>query len=161
MKTPLLSLLVLLAACNLSHTETVTISDTVAESVERLSPEPIPETRNSVKSGAVANYSEPIKDELNDWKFAVAIYETKRTFHYTIRIQAKEVRVSDSLDIPNFGIEPKIELRKGKEPLSCIIGFLDKKNEFKEYRLVSFRNDQLHFKTLNNYRVAAYKTTIK
>jgi hypothetical protein len=158
MKTPLICLLVLfLAGCNQIHTETVSITDTV--NIEEVVP--IPERRTVINPRPVATYSEAIKDELNDWKFAVSIFETKRTFHYTIRIQAKEVRVSDSLNIPNFGIEPKVELRKGKEPLSCIIGFRDKKNEFKEYRLVSFKNDQLHFKTLNNYRVSSYKTTVK
>ena len=156
MKTLLLSLLILLAACNQSDST----DDTIPEgSTIVVSTDTIPEIRSTVKSGPIATYSEPIKDELNDWKFAVSIYETKRTFRYTIRIQSKEVRVSDSINIPNFGIEPKIELRKGKDPLSCIIGFLDKKNEFREYRLVSFKNEQLHFKTLNNYRVGAYKTT--
>src|SRR6478609_6509427 len=151
MKTPLLGMFILLAACNQSDSTNDAIPK---DSTIVVSADTIPEIRSTIKSNPVATYSEPIKDELNDWKFAVSIFETKRTFHYTIRIQAKEVRVSDSLNIPNFGIEPKVELRKGKEPLSCIIGFRDKKNEFKEYRLVSFKNDQLHFKTLNNYRLS-------
>jgi hypothetical protein len=91
----------------------------------------------------------------------VAVYETERTFHFSLRIQAKEVRVSDSLTIPNFGILPKIEIHKGKEPLTCIIGFLDKKEVFKEYKKVSFKNDQLHFSTLNGYSVNAYKTKVR
>ena len=159
MKTPFIYLLIVLAACKQpdKNTENISPDDTAIV----VAADAISETRTSVKSGPVASYSEAINDELNDWKFAVSIFETKRTFHYSIRIQAKEVRVSDSINIPNFGIEPKVEVRKGKEPLTCIIGFLDKKNEFKEYRLVSFKNDQLHFKTLNNYRVAAYKTTVK
>jgi hypothetical protein len=158
MKPLLPGLLILLAACNQSDStdDTIPKGSTIVVSADT-----IPEIRSTVKSGPIATYSEPIKDELNDWKFAVSIYETKRTFRYTIRIQAKEVRVNDSLSIPNFGIQPKPEIRKGKEPLSCIIGFLDKKNEFKEFRLVSFKNDQLHFKTLNNYRVSSYKTTAK
>ena len=107
---------------------------------------------------AVSTYSEKIPDELNNWKFAVSLHETKRTFHYTVQIQAKEARITDSINIPNFGIMPKPEVRKGKEPHTCIIGFLDKKAAFKEYRKVSFQNERLHISTLNNYAVSSYKT---
>ncbi len=118
----------------------------------------IPETRQKVNPGSVSVYAEKIPDELNDWKFTVSLHETKRTFHYTVQIQAKEARVTDSVNIPNFGIMPKPELRMGKEPFTCIIGFLDKKGAFKEYRKVSFQNDRLHISTINNYSVSSYKT---
>lgn len=145
----------LLAGCvsNTNDTE-----ETVADSTVVVSYDTIPEVRLTVKSSAVASYSEPIPDELNDWKFAVSIYETKKTFQYIIRIQAKEVRTSDSLTIPNFGIEPIVEIRKGKDPFSCIIGFLDKKKEFKPYKMVSFQKDRLRVKSIASYYVGAYKT---
>jgi hypothetical protein len=117
----------------------------------------IPEARSVVKTTPAAEYSEPVKDELNDWKFAVALYETKRTFHYTMRIQCKEMRVNDTINIPNFGIEPKVEVHKGNEPLTAIIGFLDKKNVFQEYREVSFKNDKLRVRTLRTYSVGSYR----
>ena len=123
-----------------------------------ISHDTIPETRQKINSGSVSIYSEKIPVELNDWKFAVSLHETKRTFHYTVQIEAKEVRITDSVNIPNFGIMPKPEVRKGKDPLTCIIGFLDKKGEFKEYRKVSFQNARLHISTINNFAVAAYKT---
>ena len=43
--------------------------------------------RGKISSEPVANYSEPVKDELNDWKFAVAAYETKRTFHRQLPVE--------------------------------------------------------------------------
>lgn len=157
MKAPFLFLLIFLAACNQPEDKNASPKDTTIV----ISTDTIPETRGTVKTAPVADYTENIRDELNDWKFAVSIYETKRTFHYTLRMQAKEVRVSDSLKIPNFGRQPKIEIRKGKEPFTCIIGFLDKKDVFKEYRKVSFKNEQLHISTINNYSVGAYRTTVK
>lgn len=155
MKKILLPLfLFLLAACEQGN-------DTNSEPKDAavvISHDTIPEYRQIVKPGAVSIYTEKIPDELNDWKFSVSLHETPRTFHYTVQIQAKEVKVTDSVNIPNFGMMPKPEVRKGKEPLTCIIGFLDKKGAFKEYRKVSFQNDRLHISTINNYAVSAYKT---
>ena len=118
----------------------------------------VPALRQTVNSKPVAAYSEPLSDSLNNWTFAVSVYETKKTFQYLLRIQAKEVRVTDSIRFPDFGITPKPVIKKGKNAQSCIIGFLDKKNEFREYRLVSFVNDQLHIKTIKSYYVASYRT---
>ncbi len=122
----------------------------------------IPEIRQSVKSAPVVTYTEKVEDPYNDWKFEVALYETQRTFTYTVRIRYKELRVSDSLNIPDLGFSPKIALQKGSAPHSCIIGFLDKKGDFKEYRQVSIeKGDKLRFKTLKTYFVGHYRTTVK
>ncbi|MES2004880.1 MAG: hypothetical protein V4450_10195 [Bacteroidota bacterium] len=153
----LLFVLLAFAACNNGASSGAAAPDTSIV----ISNDTVPETRATVQKGPVAEYSERINDELNDWKFAVAIYETKQTFHFSMRIQCKEARVSDSLKIPNFGIHPKIEIHKGKEPLSCIIGFLDSKNQFKEYKKVSFKDEQLHVKTIQGYYVGAYRTRVK
>lgn len=152
----ILSLLTLLLLAGCVNNDT--ISDTGADTAVVVSYDTIPATRNSIQSSPVATYSEKIADELNDWKFAVTVYETRKTFQYTLRIQAKEVRVSDSITIPNFGIQPTVVLQKGKEPLSCIIGFLDKKEEFKPYKMVSFQNDRLRVRTIASYYVGSYKT---
>lgn len=154
MRIPYLLTLLLLAGC----VNNDTTNDAHSDSTVVISYDTVAATRNTVQSNPVATYSEKIADELNDWKFSVTVYETKKTFRYTLRIQAKEVRVSDSLTIPNFGIQPTVVLQKGKEPLSCIIGFLDKKKEFKPYKMVSFRNDRLRVRTIASYYVGAYKT---
>ena len=121
----------------------------------------IPEMRDNVNLAPVASYSERVKDELNDWKFSVDAYETRRTFHFQLRMQYKELRVTDSVNIPNFGIRPTIEIHKGKDPLTCIVGFLDKKGLFKEYRKVSVKNEQLKINSLASYYVGSYRTTVK
>ena len=154
MRIPYLLILLLLAGCANNNTT----NDALADSAVVISYDTVAATRNTIQSNPVATYSEKIADELNNWQFAVTVYETKKTFQYTIRIQAKEVRVTDSLTIPNFGIQPTVAIQKGKEPLSCIIGFLDKKKEFKPYKMVSFQNDRLRVKTIASYYVGSYKT---
>ncbi|MES2373109.1 MAG: hypothetical protein V4557_11060 [Bacteroidota bacterium] len=148
-------LLIVAVACNQPADNTTTKDSTTVVSYDT-----IPEIRTTVKSTPAAEYSDPIKDELNNWKFAVALYETRRTFHYTVRIQAKEARVTDSINIPNFGTMPKVVIQKGKEPLTCIIGFLDKKGQFMPYRQVSFMNDRLRIRTIQSYSVGAYRTPV-
>jgi len=150
----LLSCILLASACNSGPDNTSDANDSTIV----VSNDTIPETRKSVSQQPVASYSEPVKDELNDWKFAVSVYETTKTFRFILRIQYKELRMSDSLPIPNFGTWPKVELRKGPEPLSCIIGFLDKKQEFKPYRKAAIKNDQLKLTKLASYYVGVTRT---
>lgn len=158
MKYSVFILSLLIAACNQATNKA---SDKVVDTTVTVSYDTIPETRSSINAKPVASFTEPIKDELNDWKFGVDIYETKRTFHYTLHIQAKEARVTDSINLPNFGIWPKPAIEKGKEPLTCVIGFLDAKQQFKPYKKVSFANDRLRISTIAGYYVAAYKTKVK
>ena len=157
MKYAIFVFIILAAACN-TNTQN---ADKVVDTTVTVSYDTIPETRSSIDQKPVASYAEPIKDELNDWKFGVDIYETKRTFHYTMHIQAKEARVVDSINLPNFGIWPKPVIEKGKEPQTCIIGFLDTKLQFKPYKKVSFTNNRLRISTIAGYYVAAYKTKVK
>lgn len=121
----------------------------------------VSQLRTHINSTPAAIYSEKIPDELNDWKFEVSLYETSKTFQYLLRVRYKELRIADSLQVPDLGILPEVAIHKGKDPLSCIIGFLDKKDEFKEYKLVRIKNDQLKITTINNYRIARYKTVVK
>jgi hypothetical protein len=114
----------------------------------------IPETRNNVKASPVASYSEPVedKDKLNDWKFSVDAFETPMTFKYLLKIRYKELRVEDTLTIPNFGIYPTIVLNKGPEDLSCIVGFKDKEDAFKDFKKVYIEKGELKITTLKTYR---------
>ena len=116
----------------------------------------IPETRANVKTSVAASYSEPVKDKdgLNNWKFAVDAFETSQTFKYLLKIQYKELRVEDTLTVPNFGIQPVVELKKGRDDLSCQIGFKGKEGEFKEYKLVVVEDEQLTIKAVKGYRRA-------
>jgi hypothetical protein len=139
-------ILLFLAACRNGDQPAPPGQDTTVISYDT-----IPEIRNTVKTAPAASFSIPVKDELNDWKFAVYAYETRQRFRYLLRMQYKELRVTDSINIPNFGIEPRIGLRKGPETYSCIIGFYDKKGEFREYKKAFVQNDQFRFTTLKRY----------
>ncbi|MBC7722456.1 MAG: hypothetical protein H7068_10565 [Pedobacter sp.] len=68
----------------------------------------VPYIRKFINLKPVASFSEPVVDEFNKWVFAVNIYETKETFKYLIKMGYKELNVTESLHIPNFGIVPKI-----------------------------------------------------
>ena len=119
----------------------------------------IPLTREKVENSPVASYSEKVKDELNDWRLAVDIYETKQTFKFLMKIEYMVQEAEDTLTIPNFGIMPKVEIRKGPEKESCIVGFLDKRGEFKEYKLIALKEKQLKISTLKYYGRARYKVS--
>jgi hypothetical protein len=118
----------------------------------------IPNFRKVVSPKAVASFSKNVPDELNKWVFAVDVYETKETFKYNMRIKYKELIVTDSLRLPNFGTMPKVILQSGKEPLSCMIGFADKKGNFKEYRKAFIDKDRLRIISLKSYFVGIYQT---
>jgi hypothetical protein len=122
-------------------------------SLERANPNPKP----------VATYSENINSEtgrLNHWKFMVALYETNKTFMYRVQVQYAELNITDSLQLPNPGIMPKPVLQKGKEDFSCIIGFMDNKDVFRDYKLVSVTDGNVRIHTLKYYSVQQ-TTTVK
>lgn len=148
MKNSFIFLLVLLcAACNNkggsgNGKDTVMINlDTVAE------------TRTSVKASPVVNYHEKVADALNDWGFTVNIYETKKTFYYLMKVKYEEMEATDTLKLPNTGIKPVVQVHQGKDKYSCIVGFLDKEQKFREYKKVSVEDNQLKIKVLNHYGV--------
>jgi hypothetical protein len=69
-----------------------------------------------------------------------------------------ELKETDTLKVPNISIEPKIEIRKGSDDYSCIVGFFDRSNNFKEYKLVSAKDGKLKITVLHHYGVATYQT---
>jgi hypothetical protein len=116
----------------------------------------IPQERSKPNSNPVATYSEDINTEtgrLNHWKFTVALYETNKTFMYSVQVQYAELNITDSLQLPNLGFMPKPALQKGKEENSCIIGFMDDKNTFRDYKLVSVTDGNVRIHTLKHYSV--------
>ena len=65
----------------------------------------------------------------------------------------QEITGSDTIRFPNFGTEPQPRIQKGKNDLECVIGFLDNTGKFREYVMVSVKNDQLKLSTLKRYAV--------
>jgi len=118
----------------------------------------IPEMRKEVKIGPVAEYKEKTDNPLNDWYFSAKLYETQKTFYYLMKLQFEEIKGEDTLKLPNFGYEPKPVIQKGKDKYSCIIGFMDDSNKFREFRLVHVENNNhLKVTALKHYSVATYQ----
>jgi hypothetical protein len=151
-------LLLALMCCNKPKNNNETTSANSSEPTKAIN-DTIPLTREKVENSSVASYSEKVKDDLNDWRFAVDVYETPQTFKFLMKIEYMAQEAEDTLTIPNFGIMPKVELRKGPDQNSCIVGFLDKQGEFKDYKLIALKNKQLKISTLKYYARARYKVS--
>ena len=117
----------------------------------------IPEFRKEIRSEAIATYKEKTDNPLNDWYFRVSLFETSRTFHYLMKLEFEEVRGTDTLKLPNFGMLPSPVIQKGPDKYSCIIGFLDKDNKFREYKKVYVKNNSLKVTAIKHYSVATYQ----
>lgn len=156
-KCLLFSALIILAACNSSNNKELQ-SVNVEDTSTYITNDTISNFRKTINQKPVASFSKNVPDELNKWVFSINVYETKETFKYLMRIKYKELAVTDSLRIPNFGMMPKVVIQNGKEPLSCIIGFADKKGDFKEYRKAFIDNDKLRIVYLRSYFVGVYQT---
>lgn len=110
--------------------------------------------RDTVNPAPVKTYQEIVKSEETTDTFNVALYETKYTFKYLIKINYKGIEAADSLRIPNLGYEPAPEIKEGKVRPSCIVGFLDDKKQFMEGNEVVFEDNKLKFHTLKTYDVS-------
>lgn len=145
-------------SCHSNNQNNSSLTDSASKPVVINPADNIPETRNEVKTEPVTEYKEKTDNPLNDWYFSVKLYETKKTFDYLMKLQFEEIRGEDTLHLPNLGNMPKPVIRKGKDKYSCIIGFMDDKNEFREYKLVHVENgNNLKVTTLKHYSVATYQ----
>lgn len=153
-------LLILSISCNsIEKKQIETKVDTVVIKAPSVS-----EVREQPSKKPIATFSVPIDDGMgnaNNWKFGVNIYETAKTFEYKVQIQYKEIRATEMITIPNFGIDPVVTIKPGKSSLDCIIGFNDSNGLFKEYIQVNVKKEQLKFKKINSYAVYKYRTPIK
>ena len=107
--------------------------------------------RETINPAPVKTYQEIVKSEETTDTFNIALYETKYTFKYLIKINYKGIEATDSLRIPNMGYEPVPEIKKGGTRPSCIIGFLDDKKQFLEGNEVLFQDNKLKYHTLKSY----------
>jgi hypothetical protein len=109
-----------------------------------------------VKAEPVAEYQEKTDNPLNDWYFSVKLYETPKTFQYVMKLKYEEMEGDDTLNLPNVGVTPKPVIQKGTDKYSCIVGFMDNQNQFREYKKVFVKYDQLKVTSLKHYTVASY-----
>ncbi len=115
----------------------------------------IPEKRENVNKDPVASYVIPMGDPKLDRKFGVQIFETPFTFKYLLMMYYDGTEQQDTLNMPDIGIWPVIEVKPGSDTLSCIIGFLDKEKVFREYKMLSATNNQLRLTTLKKYSLGS------
>lgn len=152
-----LFLFVIFLGCTSNDNKT----DKVVDATVIVLTDTLSDLRTIVQQEPVASHVQKVPDELNDWQFAVNVYETKRRFHYIVSMQYKELRVTDSLTVPNIGIEPTVQIQKDSDPFSCTVGFSDKKGNFKPLSRASVKGDRLRFKTVASYAVGVYRTEAK
>ena len=113
-----------------------------------------PVFRQQVEKEAVTEYEEKVDDRLNpNWVFAVKLYQTSRTLSYRVNMRYEEIEADDTLKLPDLGSPPRPVIRKGKDKYSCMIGFMDNDNRFREYKLVSVQGDQLSIRAVRHYAV--------
>ncbi|HEX8459892.1 MAG TPA: hypothetical protein VF623_00615 [Segetibacter sp.] len=118
----------------------------------------IPEIRRNINKNAVDSYLVKSQDKYLDYKFGVKVFETPKTFQYLLEMNYDGMKVKDTLKLPNFGTWPVVVVKPTKEKLTCIIGFLDKEKNFKEYKMLTAVGDKLKLKVLNRYYVGSYRT---
>jgi len=118
--------------------------------------EKIPMYRTTVNAEPVAEYKEKTENPLNDWYFSVKLYETPKTFQYVMKLKYEELEGDDTLFLPNVGTVPKPVIQKGEDKYSCIVGFMDNHDQFREYKKVYVKYDQLKVTSLKHYSVATY-----
>jgi hypothetical protein len=148
-------ILILLISCQQPESNQLVKNDTI-----RIKPIGIAEDRVNPSKKPIATYTVPVDDgvgNLNNWKFAVNIYETSKTFAYKINFEYKEIKSSQTIQIPNFNTMPVVSIKPGKSALDCMIGFNDAKGLFKDYIQVNVKNEQLKVKKVNSYAVRAYQ----
>jgi hypothetical protein len=114
-----------------------------------------PEFRRQVKKEVVAEYKESLHDPLNtDWVFAVRLFETDKTQFYRVNLRYEELEADDTLKLPDLGTPPRPVIHKGDDKNSCMIGFMDNENRFREYKLVTVKGDKLTIHAVKHYAVS-------
>ncbi|GHB54707.1 hypothetical protein [Persicitalea jodogahamensis] len=147
----LLFLLAFAAGCNQTQKKTessekrVVVNDT------------IPSERTNVDPKPVATYSKSVPDALNQFKFTVKLYETPLRFRYRVAVTYKMLEVKDSVDIPNFGYQPKVDVRRYENDLSAMIGFYDAKGTFMDLKKVEVVGNQLKMRQVKRYGVGTVR----
>ncbi|RXK59995.1 hypothetical protein ESA94_13180 [Lacibacter luteus] len=116
-----------------------------------------PETNQPYVEERATVSTEPVKEysftDADSAKFKVQLFEQKKSLNYEVKFSYKEAASEKIITLPNMGIMPKPELKKGANDLSCIIGFYDADSIFMEYRLVNVEKGLLGYKHLKEYQV--------
>lgn len=137
----LIILIILFASCNAGNHKGANKPSNTAISL----------VRNNPSSKPVASYIVPMGDPKLDRKFGVEVFETPFTFKYLLSMQFDGTVEQDTLKLPELNSMPTVIVKPGNDKLSCIIGFLDDKKIFREYKLLSVKDNQLSLSVLRRY----------
>ncbi|MNS34321.1 hypothetical protein D3C72_664450 [compost metagenome] len=113
--------------------------------------------RKEVSKEPIAVFEKKYKDDLNDFRFSVRIYETPKTLWYRMAIEDRRLAVNDTVVFPNLGVEIKPVLKKGKKEMSCLLGFLDQQGNFMGYKEISSGAKGLTIKQTHTYYMSHSK----
>lgn len=162
MKYYYLLLLAGLTACEGNHTTNNNNKVTTAsDSAKFVTNDTIPEIRKTVSKKPVASYLVPVNDPKLERTFGVSVYETPHTFKYLLKMHYEAMEATDTLTVPNFGVWPVVQVQPGKDKRTCIIGFLDHKKTFKEYKMLTAKGNNMKLSVLKNYYAGRYRTVYK
>lgn len=114
-----------------------------------------PEMRDRVRKEPVAEYKVRTENKLNDLYFTVKVYETPVTLKYVAKVDFEGMGGEDTIRLPDAGVPPHPILQKGPEKYSCIVGFMDNANSFRELKkvYVTDKGSELKITTLKHYVV--------
>ncbi len=140
--------MILFLSCNTNTGNNKNPQDSVVYTTDKVS-----QTRSNVNPNPVKAYAETVKSFETTDEFKVALFETKETFHYLIKVNYKNLEVEDTLRVPNFGQVPSVEIIKGDKRPSCIAGFLDNNKQFRESKLIYFEDNGIKIHVLKHYGV--------
>ena len=116
--------------------------------------EPFVKERTTVNTAAIKEY---VAIAADSGQFKVQLFEQKESLNFEVKFSYKDASSEKIFTLPNMGIMPKPELKRGDDDLSCIIGFYDADSTFMEYRLVKVENGSLFYRHLKEYQVEAPK----
>ena len=135
-------------SCNTNTANNSQPEDSVVYTTSR-----IPDVRKTINPTAIKTYSETIKSFETTDEFKVSLFETQKTFKYLIKISYKNLDAEDTLNVPNFGEVPAVDIKKGDKRPSCIVGFLDNNKQFRESKLIYFEDNKIKAHVLKHYGV--------
>lgn len=148
---------IILCLCSCVDNSLTKVKEIGASSTSFVTNDTISMIRETVSEKPVASYHEPLNQPIKKQTFGVDVYETSHTFKYLLRMHYDFLEVTDTLKVPNFGVLPTIKIIQGKNAHSCIIGFLDKKKEFKEYKMLTAKGDKMRLIVLKKYTTGRYR----
>lgn len=114
--------------------------------------------RANVRKEPAAQYTEDLP---GGFQYKAELYETPKTFSYFLKLKYQEFTAEDTVNLPDFGTMPEPVLKKGEGKNVILLGFKDKKGEFREYKTITATDDRISVKTSKYYTVTKYTTTVQ